>query len=184
MLIQTKRILGSGQTNPAVVQRSGVGGGEITVKKKTEKKVSKEMAATEFLVLTMFMSSAHSFCWKPNANPFMGKNIVLIVTNFVVYLFSAHVLCKVLPIQSGLTCQLWESTGTMSSLRAPLVKRSLYPYCVVANGWTIRFQIYDTHFYQKQEELKQLDKHCIACQVVLKTRGAAKKMSQIYFLWF
>ena len=63
------------------------------------------MAATEFLVLTMFMSSAHSFCWKPNVNPFMGKNIVLIVTNFVVYLFSAHV-CKVLLIPNGLTCQL------------------------------------------------------------------------------
>ena len=81
-------------------------GGEITVKKKQKKKVSKKMAATEFLVLTMFMSSAHSFCWKPNVNPFMGKNIVLIVINFVVHLFSAHVLCKVLPIQSGLTCQL------------------------------------------------------------------------------
>ena len=115
------------------------GGRRDNSEEKNRKKVSKEMAATEFLVLTMFMSSAHSFCWKPNVNPFMGKNIVLIVTNFVVYLFSAHVLCKVLPIQSGLTCQLWESTGTMSSLRAPLVKRSLYPNSVVVNDWTIRF---------------------------------------------
>ena len=103
------------------------GGRRDNSEEKNRKKVSKEMAATEFLVLTMFMSSAHSFCWKPNVNPFMGKNIVLIVTNFVVYLFSAHV-CKVLLIPNGLTCQLWESTGTMSSLRAPLVKRSLYPF--------------------------------------------------------
>ena len=125
------------------------GGRRDNSEEKKRKKVSREMAATEFLVLTMFMSSAHSFCWKPNVNPFMGKNIVLIVTNFVVYLFSAHVLCKVLPIQSGLTCQLWESTGTMSSLRAPLVKRSLYPNSVVAKDWVIIFQLYVKHFFPK-----------------------------------
>ena len=82
------------------------GGRRDNSEEKNRKKVLKDMAATEFLVLTMFMSSAHSFCWKPNVNPFMGKNIVHIVTNFVVYLFSAHVLCKVLPIPNGLTCQL------------------------------------------------------------------------------
>ena len=128
-----------------------VQGGGRRDKSEEKKKVSQDMAATEFLVLTMFMSSAHSFCWKPNVNPFMGKNIVLIVTNFVVYLFSAHV-CKVLLIPNGLTCQLWESAGTMSSLRAPLVKRSLYPYCVVANDWTIRFQMYMRHIFTKSRK--------------------------------
>jgi len=48
------------------------GGRRDNSEEKNRKKVSKEMAATEFLVLTMFMSSAHSFCWKPNVNPFMG----------------------------------------------------------------------------------------------------------------
>ena len=44
--------------------------------------------------------------------------------------------------------------------------------------------VYETHFYQKQEKLKQFGKYCIACQVVFKTRGRPKKCHKYIFCDF